>query len=98
MLYPRQPSIEYFTSVFFWRHSNTAHLYCLIAEGECTRNMRGFAFIYFNFPFICPSVHLIDDGLVFNSGIAGSSSVANTAVSSAKVAVLVSSDVWRPLV
>jgi hypothetical protein len=60
--------------------------------------MRGFTLIYFISQFLCPVVDLIDGGFSFIEAIAGSSCVAKIAVSSAKVAVVVLSDVGRSLV
>jgi hypothetical protein len=49
-------------------------------------------------PFLCSVVDLIDGGLSFIEAIAGASCVAKIGVSSAKVAVVVLSDVGRLLV
>jgi hypothetical protein len=68
----------------------------LIAYVEC--NTRGFTLIYFNSPFLYPVVILLKVAWSFIEVIVGSSCVANIAVSSAKVAVVVLSDVGRSLV
>jgi hypothetical protein len=54
--------------------------------------------IYFNSPFLCPAGDLADGVLSFIEAIAGTLSFANIAVSSAKLAVDVYSDVGRLLV
>jgi hypothetical protein len=54
------------TGISFPFYINIAHLHCcrgLVAKGVC--NMRGFALIYFNSPFLCPVVDLIDGGFEF---------------------------------
>jgi hypothetical protein len=55
--------------------------------------MLGFALIYFYSPLLRPVVYIIDLGLEFLGAIPGSSCVAKNAASSAKVAVVVLSDV-----
>jgi hypothetical protein len=54
--------------------------------------------IYFNSPFLCLVGELSDGVLSFIEGIIGSSSFVDVAVSSAKVADTVFSDVGRSLV
>jgi hypothetical protein len=60
--------------------------------------MRGFALIYLNSPFFAQSSILLMVAWSFIEAVAGSSCVAKIAVPSAKVAVVVLSNVRKPLV
>jgi hypothetical protein len=81
MLCPCQSSIEMYVGQIWLRRVDVMYVDLL----------------YFNSPFLRPVVNLTDRGLSFIEAIAGSSCVANIAVSSAKVTVVLS-DVGSSLV